>query len=110
MKYLLSFVLSLLLCNTFAQTIISDKNAEVRDIGPFSGLKVSGGIDVYLSQYSQTALAVSASEQKIRDNIKTEVVNGVLVISYKGGTLIFPSRILKVLRLQEPAISIFRKH
>ena len=33
----------------FAQeTIINDKNVEVRNVTTFSGIKVSGGIDVYL--------------------------------------------------------------
>ena len=53
-----------------------------RNVTAFSGIKVSGGIDVYLSQGDDYSLAVSASEEKYRDNIKTEVRNGILVISY----------------------------
>nr|MDQ2721667.1 DUF2807 domain-containing protein [Bacteroidota bacterium] len=38
------------------------------------------------------ALAVSASQDKFRDNIKTEINNGVLDISYSGGSLRYNER------------------
>ena len=83
MKYLIFFLFIIISFPVFSQeTIINDVNATVRDVTPFSGIKVSGGIDVYLSQGNDYSLAVSASEEKYRDNIKTEVKNGVLVISY----------------------------
>src|SRR5665647_107445 len=83
MKYLFIFLFIIISSAVFSQeTVINDANATVRDITPFSGIKVSGGIDVYLSQGDDYSLAVSASEEKYRDNIKTEVRNGVLVISY----------------------------
>ena len=66
----------------FAQTVINDKNAEVRNVSTFSGIKVSGGIDLYLSQSDNYSVAVSANEEKYRNNIKTEVKNGILVIWY----------------------------
>ena len=67
----------------FAQdkTIINDKNAEVRNVKGFHAIKVSHGIDLYLS-YGEEAAAVSASEIKYRDRIKTEVADGVLKIWY----------------------------
>ncbi len=67
----------------FAQnkTIINDKNAEVRTIKSFNAIKVENGIDVYLS-YGDEAVAVSASEIKYRDKIKTSVEDGVLKIWY----------------------------
>lgn len=69
------------------QNIINDKNAEVRNVTPFSGIKVSGGIDVWLSQGDDYALAVSAIDEKYRDNIRTEIRNGVLVIWYDSDNL-----------------------
>jgi hypothetical protein len=66
------------------QTLINDKNAEVRSVTTFSGIRVSGGIDVYLSQGDSYSLAVSASEDRFRDRITTEVKNGILVISYNN--------------------------
>ncbi len=91
MKYLFIFLFSVFSMYSFGQTVINDKNAEVRSVSSFSGIKVSGGIDVYLSQSDDYALAVSASEDKYRDNIKTEVNNGILTISYSGGSLQFNS-------------------
>ncbi|MEO5648656.1 MAG: head GIN domain-containing protein [Ginsengibacter sp.] len=89
MKYIFAFLFTAFLSQSFAQTIINDKNAEIRNIGLFSGIKVSGGIDVYLSQGNEYALAVSASEDKYRDNIKAEINNGILTLSYAGGSLRF---------------------
>lgn len=63
------------------KTIINDKNAEPRKVSGFHAIKVSDGIDLYLS-YGDEAAAVSASEPKYRDRIKTEVDNGVLKIWY----------------------------
>jgi hypothetical protein len=85
MKSLFIFLFTIVCSQVFAQqTVINDKNAEVRSITSFSGIKVSGGIDVYLSQGDNYSLAVSAAEDKYRDNIKTEVNNGILVISYNN--------------------------
>lgn len=66
-----------------AQTIVNDANAEQRQLtGSFTAIKVSGGIDIYISQSSEEALAVSATEKEYRDNIKTVVENGTLNIYY----------------------------
>ncbi len=65
-------------------TLVVDANASVRQIsGDFNSIKVSGGIDLYLSQANEVALAVSASEERFKDDIKTEVENGVLKIYYE---------------------------
>lgn len=91
MKYFLIFLFSVVAAQSFGQTIIDDKNAEVRNVSAFAGINVSGGIDVYLSQSNDYALAVSASDDKYRDNIKTEINNGILNISYDGGKLRYSS-------------------
>lgn len=84
MKTLFIFILSLCGMQVFAQqNIINDNNAVQRDVPSFSGIKVSGGIDVYLSQSDSYALAVSAAEQEYTNNISTEVKNGILVISFR---------------------------
>lgn len=70
------------------KTIIDDDNAEVRTVnGSFNAIKVSGGIDLYLSQYETESVAVSASDLEARDDIKTEVDNGVLKIYFDGSRL-----------------------
>ncbi len=63
------------------KTVINDKNAVERNIKNFHAIKVSNGIDLYLSNGDEAA-AVSASEIKYRDKIKTEVEDGVLKIWY----------------------------
>ena len=65
----------------FAQKIINDPNAETRTVGSFTGIEVSGGIDLYLSGGNEV-VAVSASRTEYRDRIRTEVENGILKIWY----------------------------
>ena len=88
-KLLLSVTLLLTLFITNAQqTLVNDANAEKREISSsFNAIKVSGGIDLYLSQYETESIAVSASEDKYKANIKTVIENGTLNIYYdsKGG-------------------------
>ena len=83
MKKLFSLVLIVYSVSLFGQnkTVINDKNAEARNVRGFHAIRVSDGIDLYLS-YGDEAAAVSASEIKYRDRIKTEVENGVLKIWY----------------------------
>ena len=71
---------------THAQkTIVNDANAEPRQLsGSFNAIKVSGGIDVYLSQFETESLAVSATEEKYKQNIKTVIENGTLRIYYNS--------------------------
>lgn len=66
------------------KTIVNDANAEKRDVPGFSGISVSGGIDIYLTQGNEDGIAVSASEQKYRDRIKTAVKDGLLKIWYEN--------------------------
>ena len=82
MKKLFSLFCLLLTAGlVFSQKTINDPNAELRQVGSFSGISVSGGIDLYLSPGDE-AVAVSASKIEYRDRIKTEIDNGVLKIWY----------------------------
>ena len=87
MKKILFSLFTIISFFSYAQETISDKNAQMRSVPSFSAIKVSGAIDVYLSQGSTDAVAVSASEDRFRDRIKTEVVDGVLKIWYDGDRL-----------------------
>ncbi len=61
----------------------SDPNATTRSLnGSFTGISVSSGVDLYITQGNEESLAVSASEEKYLARFKTEVVNGVLKIYY----------------------------
>ncbi|HLP73750.1 MAG TPA: head GIN domain-containing protein [Bacteroidales bacterium] len=48
-----------------------------RNVESFTGLKVSSGIDVYLTQGNKTSVTVEADEN-LHEYIKTEVRNGIL--------------------------------
>lgn len=79
-KFLVLFVMAAAVLGAQAQKTINDPNAEVRSVSGFTSIKVSHAIDLYLSQSDAEAVAVSASETKYRDRIKTTVENGVLKI------------------------------
>ncbi|WP_165871562.1 head GIN domain-containing protein [Flaviaesturariibacter flavus] len=82
MKKLLAFAFLLLGAGSLqAQKTINDDNARVRSVPAFRGIRVSSGIDLYLST-GEPAVAVSARESEFRDRIRTEVENGVLKIWY----------------------------
>jgi len=83
-------VLSLFVAGSFfaasaQKEIVNDPNAEIRTInGSFNKIKISGGIDLYLSQSEDEAVAVSAAQDKFKDGIKTVVENNTLKIYYFG--------------------------
>lgn len=65
--------------------IVVDPNASMRTLtGDFSAIKVSGGIDLYLSQSDDIAIAVSAANENLKTGIKTVIENGTLRIFYDG--------------------------
>lgn len=82
MRHLPFFLISFLIVNiSVAQpTIIHDDNAEMRSIGKFDAIKISGGIDLFLLQDVEEGLAVSAADAKDKVFIKTVVENGMLKI------------------------------
>lgn len=61
------------------KTVTGNKNVvrKERSSGPFTGIRVSSGIDVYLSQGDQTNMVVEADEN-LHEYIITEVKNGIL--------------------------------
>ena len=67
--------------SVFSQKTIYDANAILREGKFYEAIEVSDGIDLYLS-YGDEAIAVSASEEKYRDKIKTVVEKGILKIFY----------------------------
>jgi hypothetical protein len=67
------------------KTIVNDPNAQIRNVGNFTGISVSGGIALYISQGTTDAVAVSCDDVKNTDKITTEVKNGVLKIYVEQG-------------------------
>ncbi|HTF29005.1 MAG TPA: head GIN domain-containing protein [Flavitalea sp.] len=97
MKKILSIItFSLLVVCTNAQQI-NDPNVEVRQLKGFNSIKISNAIDLYLSQGTEEAVAVSADKVSLRNHIKTSVEGGVLKIWYEntGDGFKFGNRKLK---------------
>lgn len=72
---------------TWAQNdknIVVDANAEVRNTSSFSAIELSGAIDLYLSQGTEEAVAISASSDEIKARIRTEVKGNTLHIYFDG--------------------------
>lgn len=71
---------------------VSDRNAQPRTInGSYTGISVSGAIDLYASPGNEEVVVVSAAETKFRDRIVTEVKDGILHIYYNDKGLQFSS-------------------
>lgn len=85
-KIIILFLFSGLSIMAFAQKqFVVDPNAEIRTVNEsYHAIVVSGGIDLYLSQSDREELAISASEDRFKSGIKTEVTNKVLKIYYDG--------------------------
>ena len=60
----------------------NDANAQSRSVGSFHAIRIEDGIDLYLTQGNEEAVAVSASKDEYRDKITTKVENGVLHVFY----------------------------
>ena len=64
---------------------VVDPNVAARSVnGSFNSITVLGGIDLYLSQSDKEEIAISASEDKYKEGIKTVVENSTLRIYYDG--------------------------
>lgn len=82
MKKSVFVILLFILAQTNAQktTIIKDNNAQIRNIGNYTAVKISNAISLYLTQSESNQVAVSAKDEESRAQIVTEVVDGVLII------------------------------
>jgi hypothetical protein len=86
-KIILALIPVLLVLTTFAQEqMVVDPNASLRTLkGSFSRIRVANAIKVIITQSDNESIAVSASEEKYKDDIKTEIENNTLRIYYKAG-------------------------
>ncbi len=67
------------------EKVVVDANVTPRTLqGQFDNVKVSGNINLVLSQSNAVSLAVSASEEKYTGDISTIVENGTLRIFWSG--------------------------
>ncbi|MFM2358557.1 MAG: hypothetical protein RLY16_550 [Bacteroidota bacterium] len=85
-KYLLiALCFATVLVARAQKVLVNDPNAVLRSVNQsFHSIKVSGGIDLYLSQHDDETIAVSAKSTEDIDNIKTEISGGQLNIYYDG--------------------------
>ena len=84
MKNLSILLLSLFVVAELSAQQVNDPNAEIRQAKGYHGINVSSAFDVYLSQGTEEAVAVSASETKHRERIKVEVKDGILFIGFNS--------------------------
>ncbi len=85
-RFFLSVILLASATLVMSQKTINDANAEVREAKNFHGINISNAFDVYLTQGTEEAVAVSATDQKTRDLIEVEVKDGILHVGLKKGT------------------------
>jgi anti-sigma28 factor (negative regulator of flagellin synthesis) len=79
----LRFLLYVLLFSTLVHSQpVSDPNVQEREAKNFHAISINGPFDVYLTQSNEEKIAVSASDEKLLENIKTEIKDGVLQIDW----------------------------
>jgi hypothetical protein len=67
----------------FAQKIVNDPHVMTRSVSPFTGVKVSSGIELMLTSGTNQAVAISIDKPEYSDRVVTEVIDGVLRIYFK---------------------------
>ncbi len=68
-----------------AQTKFNDPNAKERKLNAaFTKISVSSGVELFLTQGNENAIAVSVSDAKYNERFITEVVDGTLKIYYEN--------------------------
>lgn len=84
-QYCLLLLVAVLAGSACAQNekVISDANASIRSVPEFHAIQIGDGIDLYLTQSNEQAVAISANKEEYRNQIVTRVDNGVLKIYYK---------------------------
>lgn len=61
---------------------MTEQHAEVRKVGTFHGVHLSGSIELHISQGDQN-VAIGSDDREVIDDIETVVENGILRIRYK---------------------------
>jgi hypothetical protein len=84
-KIFIAFLFVIAGLSVNAQNVVHDPNAQVRKVDPFTKIRVSSAISLYLSQGNTQGVAVSSEDAELTNKIKTEVNNGVLKIYVENG-------------------------
>ena len=80
MKHFL-FIFSIVLLTSVA---VLGQNSETRSVGPFSGIKATEGIDVFIKKGSKESVRVEVTGTSL-DNIITEVSGSYLRVHMRNG-------------------------
>lgn len=93
MKKIFLSLITLISLQLYAQeVVVNDANAEKRNLtAGFNAINVSDGIELFLTQGNEESVAVSASDDKYIERLKTEVVDGTLKIYYDSKTMVWNS-------------------
>lgn len=87
-KHILGFTFLLFMATMgFAQSdknLVFDANAQIRKVASFNSIEVSGAINLFLSQGTEEAVAVSAGDDELVNRIRTSVRDNVLYIDFDG--------------------------
>lgn len=85
MKKIIAMALfcSLALMATAQKTVINDPYVVERKVDEFSGISISGSIDLFYSPDAETKVLVSSSDRDLLGRIETYVKNGILHIKIK---------------------------
>ena len=76
------FVITMAVVKGQSSKTLSDKNAIKREVSSFNVIEVQGPFTVYFSSGKSFALAISASNESVRDRINTSITDGKLKISF----------------------------
>jgi hypothetical protein len=90
MKTLFFSFLSLFSYTVFAQPFEDDSIQKHTFLKSFTEIKISDGIDLFLTQGNEESVNISASDAKYLERFKTEIDNGVLKIYYDSKGLEWP--------------------
>lgn len=94
---LFSFLVPVVVMAQNEKVVVNDPLAQVRTVGSFSEISVSGGIDLYLSPDEKETVVVSAKSEEYRDRIVTKVEGNRLEIYFNDkGKMRWPDMRLKV--------------
>ena len=82
MKQIFLFLSVFATLSLAAQKTVHDANATTRNAKGYHAIEIQDGIDLYLTQSNEEAVAVSASTNDYRDKIRVDVTDGTLKIYY----------------------------
>ena len=74
--------ISIIIVSLFFAVNISAQT-ETRELTDFSGLKISNALEVVLVQGNENKLVITATEEESLNKVKSEVENGILILSLK---------------------------